>query len=434
MSLTLLPNLVYIYREYYGLKVPIQRKMSFFEGVAVAPPIEVFHMNKMFMDEKDPNKVNLTVGAYRTEEGKPWVLPVVREAEKLIAADESLNHEYLPVLGMEAFTEAACHLVLGDNSPAIKSGRYFGTQCLSGTGSLRAGAEFLARILGYKTVYLSNPTWGNHKLVFKNAGFDNICSYTYWDPVNRKVDMEKVLHDLEHAPEKSVVVLHGCAHNPTGMDPTQEQWKQICEVIKRRHLFPFFDIAYQGFASGSPDADAWAIRYFVDQGMEMFIAQSFAKNFGLYNERVGNMCAVVKDPSVLPGYKSQMSLIIRANWSNPPCHGARVVHKVLTTPAMRQQWDECIKIMSSRIRQMREALRSHLEKLHTPGSWSHITQQIGMFSYTGLNAAQVDHLVNKHKVFLLKDGRISVCGLTTKNVEHVARAIDDAVRNISANL
>ncbi|PIO77702.1 putative aminotransferase, partial [Teladorsagia circumcincta] len=275
---------------------------------------------------------------------------------------------------------------------------------------------------------------GNHKLVFTNAGFDKICFYTYWDPANRRVDIEKVLSDLENAPEKTVVVLHGCAHNPTGMDPTQEQWRRICDVIKRRHLFPFFDIAYQGFASGNPDTDAWAIRYFVEQGLEMLIAQSFAKNFGLYNERVGNLCAVVRDQSVLPGYKSQMSLIIRANWSNPPCHGARVVHKVLTTPEMRAQWDECIKTMSSRIRQMREALQSNLEKLQTPGSWSHITQQIGMFSYTGLNAAQVDHLVKKHKVFLLKDGRISVCGLNTKNVEHVARAIDDAVRNVTSNL
>ncbi|VDO68419.1 unnamed protein product [Heligmosomoides polygyrus] len=408
--------------------------MSFFEGIAVAPPIEVFFMNKMYMDEKDPNKVNLTVGAYRTEEGKPWVLPVVREAEKAIAADETLNHEYLPVLGMEAFTEVACKLVLGEQSPAITGGRYFGTQCLSGTGSLRAGAEFLARVLGYKTVLLSNPTWGNHKLVFHNAGFTDVGSYTYWDATNRKVDMQKMLYDLEEAPEKSVIVLHGCAHNPTGMDPTQDQWRQICEVIKRRHLFPFFDIAYQGFASGNPDADAWSIRYFVEQGLEMFIAQSFAKNFGLYNERVGNLCAVVKDPSVLPGYKSQMSLIIRANWSNPPVHGARIVHKVLSTPALRATWDQNIQTMSSRIKQMRSLLQSHLEKLGTPGSWTHITQQIGMFSFTGLTPAQVDHLVKKHKIFLLKNGRISVCGLNTKNVEYVAKAIDDAVRNVPSNL
>ncbi|ETN74079.1 hypothetical protein NECAME_13215 [Necator americanus] len=417
--------------------------MSFFDGIAVAPPIEVFFMNKMFMDETSPNKVNLTVGgqmyrfdrslaengkvnvsdkkfltisAYRTEEGKPWVLPVVREAEKALADDDTLNHEYLPVLGHEGFSQAACALVLGENSPAIKEGRYTGVQCLSGTGSLRAGAE------------------GNHRLVFNNAGFTDFHSYQYWDAEKRRVNIEKVLEDLEAAPEKAVILLHGCAHNPTGMDPTHEQWKQICEVIKRRNLFTFFDIAYQGFASGNPNDDAWAVRYFVEQGLEMVIAQSFAKNFGLYNERVGNLCLVVKDPAVLPGYKSQMSLIIRANWSNPPAHGARVVHKVLTTPEMRKQWDHAIQTMSSRIKQMRAALRENLENLGTPGTWSHITQQIGMFSYTGLNPAQVDHLVKKHKVFLLKDGRINVCGLNQKNVEYVAKAIDDAVRHVSASL
>ncbi|EPB73835.1 putative aminotransferase [Ancylostoma ceylanicum] len=431
MSLFVLANFVDWLR--WLLDLPLPRQMSFFDGIAVAPPIEVFFMNKMFMDETSPNKVNLTVGAYRTEEGKPWVLPVVREAEKALANDETLNHEYLPVLGHEGFSQAACALVLGENSPAIKEGRYTGVQCLSGTGSLRAGAEFLARILNLKTAYFSNPTWGNHKLVFTNAGFTTFGAYQYWDAAKRCVSIDKFLADLEAAPAKSVILLHGCAHNPTGMDPTHDQWKQICEVIKRRNLFTFFDIAYQGFASGSPDADAWAVRYFVEQGMEMLIAQSFAKNFGLYNERVGNLCLVVKDPSVLPGYKSQMSLIIRANWSNPPAHGARVVHKVLTTPEMRKQWDGAIQTMSSRIKQMRAALREHLEKLKTPGTWSHITQQIGMFSYTGLNPAQVDHLVKKHKVFLLKDGRINVCGLNPNNVEYVAKAIDDAVRNVSAS-
>ncbi|KJH53604.1 putative aminotransferase [Dictyocaulus viviparus] len=408
--------------------------MSFFNGIEVAPPIEVFFMNQMYMEEKDPNKVNLTVGAYRTEEGKPWVLPVVREAEKAIASDDTLNHEYLPVLGFEPFTKAACALVLGENSPAIKEGRYTGVQCLSGTGSLRAGAEFLHSVLGLKTVYFSNPTWGNHKAVFKKSGFETLCNYNYWNKDNRTVDIDNILADLEKAPEKAVVVLHGCAHNPTGMDPSQEQWKRICEVVKRRNLFTFFDLAYQGFASGNPDADAWAVRYFVEQGLELMVAQSFAKNFGLYNERIGNLCVVVKDPALLPGYKSQISLIIRANWSNPPAHGARIVHRVLTTPELRKQWDNAIQTMSSRIKEMRAALRGHLEELKTPGTWIHITQQIGMFSYTGLNPTQVDCLVKKHKVFLLKDGRINVCGLNKKNVEHVAKAIDDAVRNLSANL
>uniref|UniRef100_A0A915CT44 Aspartate aminotransferase n=1 Tax=Ditylenchus dipsaci TaxID=166011 RepID=A0A915CT44_9BILA len=391
---------------------------SLFADVSEAPPIEVFYMNKLFLDDTSPQKVNLTIGAYRTEEGKPWVLPVVREAEKQITADDSLNHEYLPVLGFEPFSKAASELVLGADSPALKEGRVLGVQCLSGTGSLRAGAEMLCRVVGLKTVYISNPTWGNHKLVFHNAGFTSINDYRYWDPVNHKVDIDGMLEDLEQAPERAVIILHGCAHNPTGMDPTPEQWEKICEVVKRKNLFTFFDIAYQGFASGDPDADAWAIRYFVKQGLEMVIAQSFAKNFGLYNERVGNLTFVVSDPKLFPAIP----------------FGARIVHMVLTNPQMRQQWFEAIKTMSSRIKSMRSALKGHLVALGTPGSWEHITQQIGMFSYTGLDKQQVDYLIKTHKVFLLTDGRINLCGLNTKNVEYVAKAIDDTVKNVKSHI
>jgi len=408
--------------------------MSFFNSVGEAPPIEVFFMNKRYLDETEDRKVNLTIGAYRTEEGKNWVLPVVHQAETLMAKDDTLDHEYLPVLGLEKFTRAAAELVLGADNVALKEGRAFGVQCLSGTGSLRAGAEFLHRLLGIDTVYISQPTWGNHKLIFTNSGYKNIKSYHYWDIQNRCVDIDNLCADLEAAPERSVVVLHGCAHNPTGMDPTHEQWAKIAEIVKKKNLFTFFDIAYQGFASGDPDADAWAVRYFVEQGLEMVIAQSFAKNFGLYNERVGNLTFVVSDPKTVPAIKSQLSLVIRANWSNPPAHGARIVAMVLTNAEYRQQWFDAIKTMSSRIREMRHALRQNLEKLGTPGTWEHVTQQIGMFSYTGLTPKQVDHLVNVHKVFLLSDGRISVCGLNTKNVEYVAKAIDDAVRNVQSHI
>uniref|UniRef100_A0A914HSH2 Aspartate aminotransferase n=1 Tax=Globodera rostochiensis TaxID=31243 RepID=A0A914HSH2_GLORO len=402
---------------------------AFFANITEAPPIEVFQMNKLYMDDPSEQKVNLTIGAYRTADGKPWVLPVVREVERHIVADESLNHEYLPVLGFEPFCAAATELVLGQGLTAVKEGKVFGIQCLSGTGSLRVGAELLCRIMGHTTVYISKPSWGNHRLVFSRAGFVNVVEYRYWDSVGRKIDFSGLLEDLEAAPERSVIVLHGCAHNPTGMDPTQEQWQQIAELIKRKNLFTFFDVAYQGFASGDPDADAWSIRHFVDKGMEMLVAQSFAKNFGLYNERVGNLTVVVSEKSVVPALRSQISLIIRANWSNPPSFGARIVHLVLTTPELRSQWLQAIKTMSSRIRQMRASLREALERLQTPGSWEHVTSQIGMFSYTGLDKDQVNHLIGKHKVYLLSDGRISICGLNGSNVDYVAKAIDDAVRN-----
>ncbi|VDN82454.1 unnamed protein product [Brugia pahangi] len=403
---------------------------SFFGNIEVASPIEVFYMNRMYHEEPAEYKVNLTVGAYRTEEGQPWVLPVVREAEKRLADD--ISHEYLPVLGYEPFCNAAVELVLGKDSSTIRAGKAIGVQCLSGTGSLKAGADFLSFVMKMETVYVSKPTWGNHKLIFARAGFTDIREYYYWDSTNRCINMKNMLADLETAPENAVVVLHGCAHNPTGMDPTRDQWKQIAEVFKacRRHLFPFFDLAYQGFASGDLDADAWAVRYFVEQGLEMFCAQSFAKNFGLYNERVGNLTVVASDPLALASIKSQMSLVIRSNWSNPPSHGARIVHMILTSPSMCAQWHDAIKTMSSRIKDMRYALRNNLEKLGTPGIWEHITQQIGMFSFIGLNTEQVDHLIKKYKVFLLKNGRINVCGLNPENVEYVAKAINETINNI----
>jgi len=241
--------------------------------------------------------------------------------------------------------------------------------------------------------------------------------------------LQVFLADLESAPDKAVVLLHACAHNPTGMDPTHEQWQQICEVVKRKNLFPFFDIAYQGFASGDTDKDAWPVRYFVAQGLEMVVAQSFAKNFGLYNERIGHLAVVVSDVGTLPAIRSEISLLVRSNYSNPPNHGAKVVHLILSNDDLRKQWFDHIKTMADRIGTMRKALRDNLEKLNTPGTWKHITEQIGMFSYTGLNEQQVAQLAKKHHVYLLKSGRISVAGVNSKNVEYLAKAMHDVITN-----
>jgi aspartate aminotransferase len=400
--------------------------MSAFACVKPADPIEVFHVNKLFLEDTDPKKVNLSIGAYRTDEGKPWVLPVVREAEKLLANDESLNHEYLPILGFEPFTILATQFLLGTNHPAVTEQRAFGVQCLSGTGSLRVGAEFLAKVCGRKIAYASKPTWENHHLVFRSAGFQEVREYRYWNNSDRCLDFNGWKADLESAPEGSVIILHGCAHNPTGMDPTQDQWKEICEIIRKKNLFTFFDVAYQGFASGDPDTDAWSVRYFASQGMELLCAQSFAKNFGLYNERTGNLTVVVSDKAVIAPIKSQITMLIRANWSNPPSHGSKIVHKVLSDPNMKEKWFTHIKEMSGRIMLMRKLLREHLESLGTPGKWNHITEQIGMFSYTGLNEKQVEILHKKH-IYLLKSGRISMAGLNKSNVEYVAKSMYEAI-------
>uniref|UniRef100_A0A4D5R9V9 Aspartate aminotransferase n=1 Tax=Scolopendra viridis TaxID=118503 RepID=A0A4D5R9V9_SCOVI len=403
---------------------------SRFANVPAGPPIEVFAVNKAYLDDPSDNKVNLSIGAYRTDEGKPWVLPVVHKVEQQIASDETLNHEYLPVLGMDSASSAATKMLLGHEHPAVIENKAFGIQCLSGTGALRVGAEFLKRCCGYTTYYVSDPTWENHRLLFNYAGYAECKVYRYWDNNNRKLDFDGMIEDLKNAPENSVVILHACAHNPTGMDPTLDQWKAIADVMQEKKLFPFFDSAYQGFASGDLDNDAKAVRLFAGKGFEMLCAQSFAKNFGLYNERIGNLTVILNDVKTLPAVKSQLTLIVRAMYSNPPVHGARIVSNVLNNLDLFAEWKQCIKTMADRINLMRQMLRDKLVALQTPGTWDHITQQIGMFSYTGLSPLQVEYLTKEHHIYLLKSGRINMCGLTTKNVDYVAKAIHDAVTKI----
>lgn len=346
-----------------------------------------------------------------------------------MAADTSLNHEYLPILGLESFSNAATRMVLGEDSVALKEGKVTSVQTLSGTGGLRVAADTLNKVLKLTTFYYSDPTWGNHRMIFQQAGFTETKTYRYWDAANRGLDLAGMLEDLNAAPENSVIILHACAHNPSGVDPTQEQWKQIADVIEAKKLYPLFDTAYQGFASGDLDKDAWAVRYFANRGFELLVTQSFAKNFGLYNERVGNLVLIINDPSVIPAVRSQITLLVRGCYSNPPNHGARVVSTVLNNPTLFESWRECIRTMSSRITAMRVGLRERLEKLGTPGVWDHITSQIGMFSYSGLTANQVKFLAEKYHVYLLSSGRINICGLTTHNIDYVAEAIHDAVIN-----
>jgi len=405
-------------------------RMSVFSSVKAAPPIEVFQLGRDFAADTNPKKVSLGVGAYRTPEGKPWILPVVKKAEKILAEQveaEVINHEYLPVLGLDSFSKAATSMLLGESSPALIEGRAFGVQSLSGTGALRLGADFLARMLGASTVYYSNPTWGNHGLIFARAGYTGLKQYRYWNETTKALDLAGMLEDLDSAPEQAVVILHACAHNPTGVDPTKEQWVQIAEVCRQRKLFVFFDCAYQGFASGDLTADAWAVRYFVEQGFEMFCSQSFSKNFGLYNERAGNLSVVMKDSRAIGEFQSQMTLIIRAMYSNPPSHGVRIVQTVLSDPVLYQEWSQCIKVMSQRIIDMRAGLRQKIEALGTPGDWSHITSQIGMFSYVGLSPEQCVWLQQQRSLYLLKSSRVSMAGVTPANIDYVAESIHAAV-------
>uniref|UniRef100_A0A3B3T2Z6 Aspartate aminotransferase n=1 Tax=Paramormyrops kingsleyae TaxID=1676925 RepID=A0A3B3T2Z6_9TELE len=403
--------------------------MSVFSEVPQAAPVAVFKLTADFREDTDPRKVNLGVGAYRTDDCQPWVLPVVKKVEKIIVEDQSLNHEYLPILGLPEFRCSASKIALGEESPAIKEKRVGGVQCLGGTGALKVGAEYLRRWYNGNNntgtpVYVSTPTWENHNGVFVDAGFQDIRTYRYWEPEKRGLALGGFLADLEvRLAEESLFMAHAqllCCHLTFASGLS----------LQRRSLFPFFDSAYQGFASGSLEKDAWAVRYFVSQGFEIFCAQSFSKNFGLYNERVGNLTVVANDGENLARVLSQMEKIVRTTWSNPPSQGARLVAVTLTTPELFEEWKGNVKTMADRVLLMRAQLKAKLQGLGTPGTWDHITQQIGMFSFTGLNPKQVEFLIKEKHVYLMASGRINMCGLTSKNIDYVAESIHEAVTKI----
>lgn len=354
------------------------------------------------------------------------------QADEVLHDDPNLNHEYLPIAGLASFTSKAAELILGSDSPALSEKRSASLQTISGTGAVHLGAAFLAKYYrGNRTVYLSNPTWANHNQIFGNVGLTT-ATYPYFNKSTRGLDFGGMTAALDDAPDASIVLLHACAHNPTGVDPTLEQWKELASLIKRKRHFPFFDCAYQGFASGDLDKDAAAVRYFTSEGFEMVIAQSFAKNFGLYGERAGCFHAIAAPHPEAPGtitrVASQLSIIQRSEISNPPIYGARIVSTVLNNDSLFAEWKDNLMTMSGRIISMRKALRNKLESLSTPGTWNHITDQIGMFSFTGLSEAQVAKLRSEAHIYMTKNGRISMAGLNTKNVEYVAAAIDKVVR------
>ncbi|CAD5331426.1 unnamed protein product [Arabidopsis thaliana] len=377
---------------------------------------------------KDPSpvKLNLGVGAYRTEEGKPLVLNVVRKAEQQLINDRTRIKEYLPIVGLVEFNKLSAKLILGADSPAIRENRITTVECLSGTGSLRVGGEFLAKHYHQKTIYITQPTWGNHPKIFTLAGL-TVKTYRYYDPATRGLNFQGLLEDLGAAAPGSIVLLHACAHNPTGVDPTIQQWEQIRKLMRSKGLMPFFDSAYQGFASGSLDTDAKPIRMFVADGGECLVAQSYAKNMGLYGERVGALSIVCKSADVAGRVESQLKLVIRPMYSSPPIHGASIVAVILRDKNLFNEWTLELKAMADRIISMRKQLFEALRTRGTPGDWSHIIKQIGMFTFTGLNPAQVSFMTKEYHIYMTSDGRISMAGLSSKTVPHLADAIHAVV-------
>jgi len=366
----------------------------------------------------DERKVSVGVGAYRDDNGHPYVLPSVREAQHRILA-KGMNEEYAGIIGIPSFVHRATMFLYGKDSPVM---------ALSGTGALRVIMTFLQHHLPPRKdgrphkVHMPNPTWANHLPIASHCNLEP-CQYRYYDPKTVSLDFDGMMDDLNKLDDGEVVLFHACAHNPTGIDPTQDQWKDISELCLRKNIFVLMDTAYQGFASGDADKDAWALRYFVSQGHPMMVAQSFAKNFGLYGERVGTVSAVCRSKDEKTRVMEAMKRVIRPMYSNPPIYGARIVDEVLEDPALEAQWrQECLG-MANRIHSMRTALRSALERNGSSRDWSHITSQIGMFCYSGLSSDEVDRLRNEYHIYMTQNGRISMAGVTSNNVEYMADAI-----------
>jgi len=400
----------------------LSRAASFWSDVPMGPPDAILGVSEAFKKDPSKTKMNLGVGAYRDDAGQPFVLPSVHKAEQNIMA-KNLNKEYAAIGGEPEFCAEAAKLAFGDNSPVIKEGLNVTMQGISGTGSLRIGAELLAKHYPLnRTIYLPKPSWGNHTPIFKFSGFD-VAGYTYYDAKTCGLDFAGAMKDISAIPEGSVILLHACAHNPTGVDPSLEQWKEMSAVIKQRNLLPYFDMAYQGFASGDVDKDAAALRYFVDEGHTVLLAQSFAKNMGLYGERAGAFTVCCSSQEEAARVESQCKILIRPMYSNPPRHGARLAAEILTNPGLKAEWLVDVKGMADRIIAMRTQLKAGLEKEGSTLNWQHITDQIGMFCFTGMTQDQVAEITRNHSVYLTKDGRISMAGITSGNVSYLAAAM-----------
>ncbi|GAX16705.1 aspartate aminotransferase, mitochondrial [Fistulifera solaris] len=393
-----------------------------FAAYEMAPLDPIIGLNEEFQRDDFPQKVIVGVGAYRDDAGKPYVLPCVREAEQRLV-EQKLDMEYSGIAGDQKFVDLSLKFGYGEDSSALKEGRIQGVQALSGTGGLRVFGELIRRH-GQKHIYVPNPTWGNHIPIFQNSGLE-VRKYRYYDASNSSLDFDGMIKDIQDIPAGSCVLLHACAHNPTGMDPTLEQWKQLSELFKKKQLFPFFDAAYQGFASGDAILDAASLRMFVDDGHLLGTIQSFSKNFGLYGHRVGTLSVVGSNADEAARVVSQMKMVIRPMYSNPPRHGARIVSTILDDPKLKSDFYEQCKGMANRINTMRTKLRDELEAVGSTRNWDHIVKQIGMFAYSGLNKEQVMEMRAKHHLYCTADGRISMAGVTTNNVSYIANAMHD---------
>lgn len=393
--------------------------MSLFTDVTAAPADPILGLTEKFNADTDPRKVNLGVGVYQDETGKLPLLAAVRAAEERLAA-EPKPRGYLPIDGMTLYDDDVKALVFGEGSDAVTSGRTITIQALGGTGALKIGADFLKFLNPDARVLISTPSWENHRALFTRAGIE-VGEYRYYDPARRGIDVDGMLADLRAAASGTIVLLHACCHNPTGYDLSPAQWDEVIAVVKAGGLVPFLDMAYQGFAK-SLEEDGAVVRKFVDAGLSFFCSTSFSKSFSLYGERVGALSIVCADADEAKRVLSQVKIVVRTNYSNPPTHGAALVETVLKDADLRALWVDELAAMRDRIKEMRQALVAGLEAEGVT-DFGFIAEQVGMFSYSGLTKDQMIKLREEHHVYGTDAGRICVAALNAGNVEYVSKAI-----------
>jgi aromatic-amino-acid transaminase len=398
--------------------------MSLFSAVEMAPRDPILGLNEAFNADPRPNKINLGVGVYTDEQGRLPLLRAVAEAEAALTAAHR-PRGYLPIEGIAAYDQAVQKLLLGSDCALIQQGRVITSQSLGGTGALKTGADFLKRLLPNATVAISDPSWENHRALFESAGFP-VRNYRYYDAFSNGVNRGGMLEDLQNLPTGSIVVLHACCHNPTGVDLAAADWLAVLEVLREREHVPFLDIAYQGFGDGIEE-DAAAVRLFAQSGLTFFVSSSFSKSFSLYGERVGALSIVTGDKDESGRVLSQVKRVIRTNYSNPPTHGASVVAAVLNSDELRAMWEDELAQMRNRIRGMRLAMVEQLAALGAKRDFAFVAEQRGMFSYSGLSTEQVERLKSEFAIYAVGTGRICVAALNTSNLPTVTQAIAEVL-------
>jgi len=395
-----------------------------FSRIEMAPRDPILGVTEAYVADANPRKVNLGVGVYYDDIGKVPLLECVKRAEaQLVAA--TLPRAYLPIDGLASYDKAVQALVFGAGSDAIRAKRAVTVQALGGTGALKLGADFIRRIAPDAEVWISDPSWENHRALFEYAGF-KVNSYRYYDPAIRGLDFAAMRAALEAIPSGHVVLLHACCHNPTCADLTNDQWKEVIALVRDRGHIPFLDIAYQGFGDGI-EADAHAVRAFAAADVPLFVANSFSKSFSLYGERVGALSVVAATGEEAARLLSQLKRVVRTNYSNPPSHGGKVVASVLESAELRGVWEAELAGMRDRIRTMRSRLTDGLRAVAPGTDFSFVLRQRGMFSYSGLTKAQVDRLRTEYSVHAIDTGRICVAALNSKNIDYVVEAIGKVI-------